>query len=146
MKSINILHQLHPYSSFDHAETPYSFVREFGGFTSFFPVFTRVSEAYFFERKGVLFLPFPFCCRLCFSQTDLRQVSFLPSSVDCTLVFFPTSAPYKEKVVVFAELGLVDLASLVFCFKIESNGFSLAAFTILPDKTVWVAEVNDVGS
>jgi hypothetical protein len=48
--------------------------------------------------------------------------------------------------VVFAEPGLVDLASLVCSFKIESNGFRLETFNILPAGTVCVAEVDDVGS
>jgi hypothetical protein len=70
----------------------------------------------------------------------------LPSSVDCTLVFFSTSALYAEKVVVFTEPGLVDLTLLGFCFKIESNGLRLAISTVLPVETVCVAEVDDVGS
>ena len=136
MNSINIRHQLHPYCSSGPEETPYSLDTEIGGFTSFLPAFTRVSEAYFFDRKVVLFLPFPFCCRLCFSQRDLQQISFLPSSVDCTLVFFSTSALCTEKVAVFAEPGLVDRALLVCCFKIESKGLRLATFTILLAETV----------
>jgi hypothetical protein len=49
-------------------------------------------------------------------------------------------------VVVFAEPGLVDLASPVCCFKIESNGLRIATFTILPAETVCIAGVDDVGS
>jgi hypothetical protein len=46
----------------------------------------------------------------------------------------------------FARPGLDDAASLVPCFKAEGSGFRLAAFTILPDEDVAVADVDGAGS
>jgi hypothetical protein len=40
----------------------------------------------------------------------------LPSSADCSRVFFSSSALYMEMVTIFDEPGLEDLALLVFFF------------------------------
>jgi len=49
-------------------------------------------------------------------------------------------------VVIVAEPGLDDPASLVPCFKIEGSGLSLVAFTYLPVEDVALAEVDGVSA
>ena len=94
----------------DLEEYPKSLINEIGNFTSLLPVFTIGLIAILFPpKRGHLYL-FSLFCILCFSKKDLRQVSFLPVSVDCTPLFFSNSTLYGERV--FAELGPADLASL----------------------------------
>jgi hypothetical protein len=47
---------------------------------------------------------------------------------------------------IFVEPGLGDLASIVFCFKIEGNGLRLAAVTVIFVKAVSVDDVYGVAS
>jgi len=51
-----------------------------------------------------------------------------------------------ERCLIFVQLGLEDLTSLVSCFQIEGSELRLAVFTIVPVEAVGVAEVGGVGS
>ena len=105
-----------PSSSSDLEETPNFLVGEIGDFTSLLPVLTT-------GLIGLLFLPerdplllFYFRCMLCFSKRGLGQARPFPVSVDCTAVFFSNSALYGQTVMIFAEPGLADIASLCALF------------------------------
>jgi hypothetical protein len=67
-------------------------------------------------------------------------------SVDCTPIFFSNSSSYGERVMIFAEVGLADLASLRVFFETEGGGFRLVAFTILPVAALCATDVDEVGS
>jgi hypothetical protein len=49
-------------------------------------------------------------------------------------------------VMIYAEPGPENLASLVPCFRIEGNGHRIAAFTVPPVEAVCVTEVDGFGS
>jgi hypothetical protein len=49
-------------------------------------------------------------------------------------------------VMIYAEPGTEELASLVPCFKIKGNGYKIAAFIVPPVEAVCVTEVNGFGS
>jgi hypothetical protein len=110
-------------SSSDPEETPNLLYGEIGGFfISLLPVFTTGLIGLLFSPERHPLSLISFCCTLCFSQTDSRHVCFLSASVECPPVFFSNSAVCRQMVMIYAEPGPEDLASLVPCFKIEGNG------------------------
>ena len=117
---------------------------QIGDFNPLLPVFITGLIGLIFLQK-VPFLPFSFCCILCFSQWDLRQDNFFPVSVGHIPVFFSSSVLFTENLMIFAERG-VDLVSLVPCFKIESCELRLTAFRFQPVESIGVAEVGGSGS
>ena len=119
---------------------------EISGFTSLLSIFTKglIGLIVPQERGPVLF--FSFCRVLCFSQRDLRQVHFLPASVNFIPFSFSSSTVYGETFMFFAKPGPEELASLVPCFYIEDSGLRLAALTALRVEVLCVAEADGVGN
>lgn len=105
----------HPSSS-DPEERPNSLLGEISGFTSLLSVFTTGLLGVILPPEMDPLLLFSFCCLLYFSQRELRQVSFLPVSLNFTPPFFFTYTLYGETVLIFVESGLEVLATLVPCF------------------------------
>jgi hypothetical protein len=135
----------HPSSSFDPEETSNLLDGEISSFTSLLPIFTKGLIGLIVPQEIGPVLLFYFCCILYFSQRDLRQVHFLPASVNFISFLFSSSTVYGETFMIFVKPGPEDLASLVPCFYTEDSGLSFAALTVLPVKALCVAEADGVG-
>jgi len=53
---------------------------------------------------------------------------------------------YGEKVTIYAEPGMENLATFVPCFEIEGSGLRIAAINILPVEAICVAEADGARS
>jgi len=136
----------HPPCSSEPEETPNLLFGEIDGFIPLLPVFTTGLIGLLFPPTGILCCSFPSVGHCISRKRTQDRFCFFPVSVDCPPVFFANSVVCGLMVMIYAEPGPEDLATLVPCFKIKGNGYRIATFTVPPIEAIYVTEVDGFDS